>query len=73
MNTTMCALREGQYGRVEDIRLNGHIRSRLCDLGLMKECTVKCLHRGGGIAAYLICGAVIAVRDTDASQVVLSL
>ncbi|MCR4793582.1 MULTISPECIES: FeoA family protein [Ruminococcus] len=67
----MCTLDEGQLGEVVGISLNGHIRSRLADLGLIQGCRVKCLQKsfGGDIAAYLICGAVIAVRKCDAARV----
>lgn len=67
----MSSLSEGQCGEVLDIALGGQMRSRLGDLGLMRGCRVKCLQKsaGGDIAAYLICGAVIAVRKCDALQV----
>lgn len=67
----MCALAEGQWGEVVGISLIGHIRSRLSDLGLMQGCRIQCLKKSAGddITAYLICGAVIAVRKCDASLI----
>lgn len=67
----MSSLSEGQCGEVLDIALGGHMRSRLGDLGLMRGSRIICLQKsaGGDIAAYLICGAVIAVRKCDALQV----
>ena len=67
----MCNLREEQWGEVTEISLTGQLRSRLADLGLIKGCRIKCLQKsfGDDIAAYLICGAVIAVRKCDAALV----
>ena len=70
-NIPMCALKEEQWGEVTHISLIGDMRSRLADLGLLKGSRIKCLQKssGGDMTAYLICGAVIAVRKSDASLV----
>lgn len=67
----MSSLSEGQCGEVMAVGLGGRMRSRLGDLGLIRGSRIKCLQKsaGGDIAAYLICGAVIAVRKCDALQV----
>lgn len=43
------------------------IKSRLYDIGLIEGTEVTCVGRSpsGGIAAFLIRGAVIAIRDED--------
>lgn len=71
MHTTLSSLTEGEKGRVRSIDTTGHMRDRLRSLGLIEGCSVECLHKGpyGGIAAYLICGAVIAIRREDADTV----
>ncbi len=53
---------------LENNALDG-IKSRLYDIGLIEGTKVKCVGRspGGGISAFLIRGAVIALRDEDSS------
>lgn len=47
------------------------IKARLCDIGLIEGTEVKCVGRSpcGGISAFLIRGAVIALRDEDSSLI----
>jgi ferrous iron transport protein A len=49
------------------------MRRRLLDIGLIENTRVECLGRspGGDPAAFLIRGAVIAVRDQDGRDVLL--
>ena len=51
----------------------GPMRRRLLDIGLVEDTAVECLGRspGGDPAAYLIRGAVIAIRREDSAGVVL--
>jgi len=44
---------------------------RLAELGFIEGAHVRCVHRspGGGISAYLVCGATVALRREDASSV----
>ena len=53
------------------LRLSGGIRRRLQDLGLVAGTQVTCIQRAaaGDPTAYLIRGAVIALREADASQI----
>ncbi len=69
----LCALSVGECGRVERLLTDGAMRRRLLDIGLTEGTAVKCVGRspGGDPAAYLIRGAVIAIRDKDASTVLL--
>lgn len=71
---TLNSLSEGQSCRVTKLLSNGRMRSRLSDLGLVSGTSVKCLRKSlsGGIAAYLIRGAVIALRDADSSDIIVT-
>lgn len=64
-------LPEGGQARVRALHLTGGMRRRLQDLGLVAGTSVTCLQRAasGDPTAYLIRGAVIALRQTDAEQV----
>ena len=64
-------LREGETARVEQVPSGGMGR-RLLDLGLTEGTWVTCVQKApsGDPSAYLIRGAVVALRRTDANQVV---
>ena len=57
--------------RVHALRLSGSIRRRLQDLGLVAGTRVTCIQRAaaGDPTAYLIRGAVIALRQADAARI----
>ena len=63
----------GQRARVFRVEAAGSMRRRLLDLGLVEHTDVECLDRspGGDPAAYLIRGAVIALRDRDSRGVLV--
>lgn len=65
--TGMNTLRECEKGQVEKMFLSGKMRNRLSDLGLIEGTCVECLHKNQGLSAYLIRGAVIALRTEDTS------
>ena len=70
----ICKLSElprGAYARVLNISSGGGMRSRLYDLGLIEGTTVSCVQKSplGDPSAYLIRGAVIALRCEDSSCV----
>ena len=75
MNQTipLSALEEGQEAFVGALRANGPIRRRLRDLGLTDGARVVCLQKSpcGDPAAYLIRGAVIALRRQDAGTILM--
>ena len=64
-------LDRGEAARVVDIHTEGAMRRRLMDLGLVPGTRVECLGHGpfGDPAAYLIRGAVIALRAQDARTI----
>ncbi|MDE6835228.1 MAG: ferrous iron transport protein A [Ruminococcus sp.] len=65
----MDTMKENQAGQVEKILLDGKIRNRLNDLGLIKGTHIECLYRNKGISAYMIRGAVIALRAEDTALI----
>ncbi|HEZ7986904.1 MAG TPA: FeoA family protein [Ruminococcus sp.] len=71
--TTLSSLREGQRCRVKSLMIEGAMRSRLGELGLIEGAQVECVHRSasGDPAAYCICGALIALRNSDSSGVIV--
>jgi len=68
---TLDKLRPGEAARVRALDAQEGIRRRLQDIGLIEGTKVQCLMISplGDPAAYAICGAVIALRQEDASQV----
>ena len=70
---SMRELRPGESGVVRRLLLNGSMRRRLLDLGLVEGTEVECLGRspGGDPSAYLVRGAVIAIRAEDGRKVLI--
>ena len=68
---SLSALRVGQSAYVAEIQADEAMRSRLLDLGLIRGTRVTCTAKSpaGDPAAYLIRGAVIALRGRDARGV----
>lgn len=68
---TLDALRPGQKAVVQSLRSAGGMRRRLRDIGLIEQTPVECLgvSPGGDPAAYLIRGAVIALRASDSREI----
>lgn len=65
----LCDLADGQCASITDINNTCAIRERLRDLGFASGACVKALYGRGGLRAYSICGAVIALRKEDARYV----
>lgn len=61
----LTELASGENCRVEKLCLAGDMKRRLMELGLTEGANVSCVLCGSGIRAYLIRGAVIALRDED--------
>ena len=68
---SLSALRVGQSAYVAEIQADEAMRRRLLDLGLIRGTRVPCTAKSpaGDPAAYLIRGAVIALRGRDARGV----
>lgn len=69
----LAALEPGECGYVREVRCEGCQRRRLLDIGLVNRARVECLGRSpaGDPAAYLIRGAVIALRAEDSARIIL--
>ena len=75
MNTNR-SLRDMAPGRTATIRAllsTGSIRRRLLDIGLVENTEVECVGRSpcGDPSAFLIRGAVIAIRSEDCSSILI--
>ena len=68
---SLSALRVGPSAYVAEIQADEAMRRRLLDLGLIRGTRVTCTAKSpaGDPAAYLIRGAVIALRGRDARGV----
>lgn len=66
-------IRPGEMGVVKELRSKGGILHRFLDIGLVEGTEVECVGRSpcGDPAAYLIRGAVIAIRDEDSGNIVI--
>lgn len=71
----LSSLRPGQCAAVQALSASGPMRRRLQDIGLIQGTTVECLGASplGDPAAYLVRGAVIALRGQDAASVQIGL
>ncbi len=76
MNQEICLhdMKVGERGTVRTLLAKDSIRRRLFDIGLVHGTAVECVGRspGGDPAAYLIRGAVIAIRDADSAGITVS-
>ena len=72
-NYKLCDMSVGESARIVDILPCGDIRQRFLDIGLIRGTRIKCLHRspGNDMKAYLIRGAVIAIRNEDCRSVLV--
>lgn len=61
----------GKRCRVRYLTCEGNIRRRMLDLGIIQDTEIEALAQSpsGGITAYLIRGAVIAIRNEDAATI----
>ncbi len=73
MNISLNCLNRGEKGRVITISPACPIKRRLQDLGVLEKTTIECITPapGGDPVAYLICGAMIALRNKDSSNIIV--
>lgn len=71
----MDKMRPGERARVGRVLAKRNIKRRLFDLGLIPGREVECVSRspGGDPSAYLICGALIALRARDVANITVKL
>lgn len=72
---SLSRLPVGSSGVVSSLLAQGKERRRMLDLGLVSGTRVEALQRSpsGDPVAYLIRGAVIALRSEDAQKIVVQL
>lgn len=68
---TLDVLGTGHTAKVKKVENEGTIRRRLLDIGLTPGTMVKSILKSpsGDMAAYLIRGALIAIREEDARKI----
>ena len=71
--SSLNSLRVGQSARVSHIEAEPAMRRRLLDIGLIEGTDVACLQKSpaGDPVAYLIRGAVIAIRSEDSAKILV--
>ena len=72
MTQTLSDISPGQRASVVALNSTGSMR-RLLDIGLIDGTEVECVGRspGGDPAAFLIRGAVIAIRNADCRDIIV--
>ena len=70
---TLDKLCVGEWGRIEELLAEGGMRRRMIDLGMVRGTRIECVgvSPANDPCAYLLRGAVIAIRKKDARSVVL--
>lgn len=70
---SLCDINVGEEAIVERLNIHGAMRRRLLDVGLCAGTRVSCVGRSpmGDPNAYLIRGAVIAIRACDGKRVLV--
>lgn len=68
------SIKPGEHAVVAKLLSTGSMRRRLLDIGLIENTDVECLGRspGGDPTAFLIRGAVIAIRSEDCSDILIN-
>lgn len=63
----------GEHARIERLAATGAMRRRFLDIGLVADTEVTCIGRSpfGDPSAYLIRGAVIAIRKEDGDGILV--
>ncbi|MCM1335588.1 MAG: ferrous iron transport protein A [Bacteroides sp.] len=71
MEKRLCDVSPGERVKIKRLYSGEQIRRRLLDIGLVEGTAVECIGRspGGDPSAYLIRGAVIAIRREDSRDI----
>ena len=66
-------IQPGEKAVVRELRSDGSIHRRLLDIGLVRGTKVECVGKspGGDPGAFLIRGAVIAIRSEDCGDILV--
>lgn len=68
---TLNELKKGEKAKVSNIEIEGSIKRRLLDIGLIKDSLVECVLESPfkDPKAYWIRGTLIAIRNNDAKRI----
>jgi len=68
-------LKIGETARVNKLSLTGSMRRRIQDIGLIEGTEVECVLKspGGDPVAYQIRGAIIALRNEDSLNILVTI
>ncbi|MBQ6860112.1 MAG: ferrous iron transport protein A [Clostridia bacterium] len=68
---TLNDLKVGDIGNVTFIDETSNLYQRFIDIGIIKGTKIECVLKSpfGNPKAYLIRGAIIAIRDSDAKRI----
>ena len=71
---TLTGLHEGEKAHVCELKSDDGIRRRLQDIGLVEGTEVTCVQKSpcGDPIAYLIRGALIAIRCEDTDKILVT-
>ncbi len=71
--SNLSSLEAGEKAKVRTLYTKGSMRRRLLDIGLIDDTKVECVQKSpsGDPKAYLIRGAVIALRNSDARNIII--
>ena len=63
----------GEYAEIAELLSKGSMRRRLLDIGLTPDTRVECVGKSpsGDPKAFLIRGAVIAIREEDCAEILI--
>ncbi|MBQ7136663.1 MAG: ferrous iron transport protein A [Bacilli bacterium] len=69
----LCDVPLGKKAIVEKVISSGSIKRRLLDIGLTPGTVVESVfsNPGGNLTAYMIRGALIAIRDNDSKNILI--
>ena len=69
----LTELSVGDLGKIDSLECKGALRRRLLDMGFVRGATVEKLGESpcGDPSAYLVRGAVVAVRHRDGEKILL--
>lgn len=70
---TLCDIRPGQRAVIKELKADNSIHRRFLDIGLVRGTKVECVGRSpaGSPSAFLIRGAVIAIRLEDCRNIIV--
>lgn len=71
--TNLNDVKPGQTAKIKELLSTSSMKRRLLDIGLIENTKVECIGRspGGDPSAFLIRGAVIAIRSEDCKNILI--